>query len=46
MFETFASNLSTPFNFIAATTVVIASRTPVPSGAITLTVTGAVSAQP
>jgi len=41
----FTSNISTPFNIIAATTVVIAAGTNVPKGAITLAVTGTISAQ-
>jgi hypothetical protein len=38
-FEVYAGNLSTPFNFIASTTVVIPSGTPIPSGQVTITVT-------
>lgn len=41
----FTANISTPFNIIAATTVVIAAGTNVPKGAITLSVTGTISAQ-
>jgi hypothetical protein len=44
-FQMFTKNVSTTFNIIAATTVVIAPGTPVPHGAITVTVGGAVSAQ-
>jgi len=38
-FEVYAGNLSTPFNFIASTTVVIPSGTPIPNGQVTITVT-------
>jgi hypothetical protein len=41
----YTKNVSTPFNVIAATTVVIAGGTPVPNGHITVTIGGAVSAQ-
>ena len=43
VFQTFTRNLSTPFNFITAATVVIGAGTP-PTGAITIDVTGALSA--
>lgn len=46
IFQTFTSSLSTPFEIITAATVVIAAGTPVPTGAITIDVTGALSAQP
>jgi hypothetical protein len=46
IFQTFTANLSTPFNFIAATTVEIAAGTPVPNGQVTISVTGTISAQP
>jgi hypothetical protein len=46
VFQTFTGNLSTPFEIITAATVVIGAGTPVPTGAITIDVTGAVSAQP
>ncbi len=45
-FQTFTSNLTTPFEIITAATVVIGAGTPVPTGAITIAVTGAISAQP
>jgi hypothetical protein len=38
-------NISTPFNVIAAATVVIPAGSPVPSGGITIAVTGTISAQ-
>jgi hypothetical protein len=41
----YTANISTPFNIIAATTVVIAAGTNIPKGAITLAVTGTISAQ-
>ena len=46
VFQTFTGNLSTPFEIITAATVVIGAGTPVPTGAITIDVTGAISAQP
>ncbi len=46
VFQTFTGNLSTPFEIITAATVVIGAGTPVPTGAITIDVTGALSAQP
>jgi hypothetical protein len=46
VFEMFTANLATPFNFIAATTVKITAGMPVPSGQITIAVTGTISAQP
>ncbi len=45
-FQTFTSDLTTTFEIITAATVVIGAGTPVPSGAITIAVTGAISAQP
>jgi len=46
IFQTFTSSLSMPFEIITAATVVIGAGTPVPTGAITIDVTGALSAQP
>jgi len=46
VFQTFTGNLATPFEIITAATVVIGAGTPVPTGAITIDVTGALSAQP
>lgn len=43
-FEMYAGSLSTPFEFIAATTVVIPSGTPVPSGQVTVSVSVTLSA--
>jgi hypothetical protein len=43
-FQTYAGNLSAPFEFIASTTVVIPSGTPIPSGRITVSVTVTLSA--
>lgn len=45
VFAKFTGNISTPFTVIAAGTVAIPSGSPAPSGAITLSVTGTVSAQ-
>lgn len=45
VFAKFTGNISTPFTIIAAGTVAIPSGSPVPSGAITLSVSGTVSAQ-
>ncbi len=46
VFQMFTANLATPFNFIAAATVKITAGMPVPSGQITIAVTGTISAQP
>ncbi|HVV53480.1 MAG TPA: hypothetical protein VHO06_27735 [Polyangia bacterium] len=46
IFQMFTAHLSTPFNFIAATTVEIAAGTPVPNGHVTVAITGVISAQP
>jgi hypothetical protein len=45
VFAKYTGNISTPFTIIAAGTVAIPSGSPAPSGAITLSVTGTVSAQ-
>jgi hypothetical protein len=45
VFAKFTGNISTPFTIIAAGTVAIPGGSPAPSGAITLSVTGVVSAQ-
>jgi hypothetical protein len=45
VFASFTGNVSTPFNIIAAGTVSIVGGSNVPSGAITISVTGTVSAQ-
>jgi hypothetical protein len=45
VFAMFTGNISTPFTIIAAGIVAIPSGSPVPSGAITVSVTGTVSAQ-
>jgi hypothetical protein len=44
-FEMFTGNISVPFNLIAATTVDIPGGSPIPSGHITVTVSGTLSAQ-
>ena len=44
VFKSFTRDLSMPFNFIAATTVTIASGAGVPSGRIVFSVTGRLSA--
>ena len=46
VFQKFTTNLATPFQIIAATTVVVQAGSPVPSGAITVSVDGVISAQP
>ncbi|HEY6476409.1 MAG TPA: hypothetical protein VI456_07480 [Polyangia bacterium] len=46
IFQAFTKNVATPFEIITATTVVIGAGMPVPTGAITIAVTGALSAQP
>ncbi len=43
-FQTYAGNLSTPFDFIASTTVVIPSGSPIPSGQVTISITVTLSA--
>ncbi len=43
--EMYTKNISTSFNIIASTTVVIAPGTPVPNGALTVVVGGTISAQ-
>jgi hypothetical protein len=40
LFAERSQHLGTPFNFIATTTVVVPSGTPIPSGAVTLQITG------
>jgi len=45
VFEMYTKNVSTPFNVIGATTVVIAPGTPVPTGHIKVIVGGTVTAQ-
>lgn len=45
VFEMYTKNVSTPFNVIGATTVIIKAGTPVPNGHVTVTIGGAVSAQ-
>ncbi len=46
VFSQYASAFSTPFNFIAHATMIVAPGTPVPSGQVNVTVTGKVSAKP
>ena len=46
IFQMFTAKLSMSFEIITAATVVIGAGTPVPTGAITINVTGALSAQP
>ncbi len=46
VFSQYASAFSTPFNFIAHATMIVAPGTPIPSGGVTATVTGKVSAKP
>lgn len=43
-FEMYAGSLSTPFEFIAATTVIVPSGSPVPSGGVTVSVSVTLSA--
>jgi hypothetical protein len=45
-FAAFAADLTTAFNFIAATTVTWVSGTPVPSGTVDITISGRVAAKP
>jgi hypothetical protein len=44
IFATYAHELATPFNFIATTTIVIPSGSPIPSGRVDITVTGQLTA--
>jgi hypothetical protein len=46
VFSQYATAFSTPFNFIAHATMIVAPGTPIPSGSVTATVTGKVSAKP
>jgi len=46
VFSQYASAFSTPFNFIAHATMIVKPGDPIPSGAVTATVTGKVSAKP
>ena len=46
VFSQYASAFSTPFNFIGHTTMIVKPGDPIPSGAVTATVTGKVSAKP
>jgi hypothetical protein len=46
IFAPFAHEPAVPFNFIAATTVVIPSGSAIPNGAVAITVTGQLTAQP
>ena len=46
VFSQYASAFSTPFNFIAHATMIVAPNTPIPSGSVNATVTGKVSAKP
>jgi hypothetical protein len=46
VFQMFTRSLATPFQIIAATTVVVEAGMPVPNGAVTVKVDGVISAQP
>lgn len=46
IFAPFAHDPAVPFNFIAAATVVVPSGTAIPNGAVTITVTGQLTAKP
>lgn len=45
-FAVFAADLSAPFNFIAATSLSIATGSPVPTGMVEITINGTLSATP
>ncbi len=45
VFQTFAANVSTPFELIATTTVIIPSGTPIPSGHVTIAIQGTLTTQ-
>jgi hypothetical protein len=44
-FGKYAQDLSTPFTFLATTTVTVPAGSPIPSGKVTVSVTGQISAQ-
>lgn len=46
VFATFASDLATPFNFIATTDVAIATGSPTPTGMVDITINGQLAATP
>jgi hypothetical protein len=46
LFSSYATNVSTPFNVIASATVIVPSGSPNPTGAISITITGTISAKP
>ncbi len=46
LFSSYATNFATPFNVLAAATVIVPSGSPNPTGQITLTITGTISAKP
>jgi len=46
VFSQYATAFNVPFNFIAHATMIVAPGTPIPSGMVTATVTGKVSAKP
>jgi len=46
VFSQYATAFSVPFNFIAHATMIVRPGDPIPSGAVTATVTGKVSAKP
>jgi hypothetical protein len=46
IFAPFAHDPAVPFNFIAAATIVLPSGSPIPNGAVSITVTGQLTAKP
>jgi hypothetical protein len=46
LFSTYATNFATPFNVIGSATVIVPSGSPNPTGMITITITGSISAKP
>jgi hypothetical protein len=46
LFSSYATNFATPFNVLAAAIVIVPSGSPTPTGKITLTITGTISAKP
>jgi hypothetical protein len=46
LFTAYCTNFATPFNVLATTTVIVPSGSPTPTGAISITITGTISAKP
>ncbi|HEX4403479.1 MAG TPA: hypothetical protein VH560_01540 [Polyangia bacterium] len=46
LFTKYATNVTTPFNVLAVATVIVPSGSPTPTGKISITITGSISAKP